>query len=79
MSRPLRMEYPGACHAMNRRDRREPVSLRSDDYLSFPYVLQEGSLTRNVRTGPSCLMPRNVHLRAQIPDGALSRLLSAAV
>ena len=45
MSRPLRMEYPGArYHVMNRGRRRESILLGGDDYLSFLRVLEEGSV-----------------------------------
>jgi putative transposase len=76
MSRPLRIEYPGAWyHAMNRGRRRESIFLGGDDYLRFLQVLQEGSLMWNVRIAAFCLMPNHYHLLVQTPDGNLSRFM----
>ena len=45
MSRPLRMEYPGAWyHAMNRRSLRESIFLGGDDHLSFRHVSERGAI-----------------------------------
>jgi hypothetical protein len=44
MSRPLRIEYPGAWyHVMNRGRRSEKIFLSSEDYEEFITVLQESS------------------------------------
>lgn len=76
MSRPLRIEYPGAWyHAMNRGRRREPIFLGRDDYLRFLHVLEEGSVMWNVRIAAFCLMPNHYHLLVQTPDGNLSRFM----
>jgi putative transposase len=76
MSRPLRIEYPGAWyHAMNRGRRRESIFLGSDDYLSFLQVLEEGAVMWNVLIAAFCLMPNHYHLLVQTPDGNLSRFM----
>ncbi|MFH1116082.1 MAG: transposase [Pseudomonadota bacterium] len=76
MSRPLRIEYPGAWyHTMNRGRRREPIFLGSDDYLSFLQVLQEGTVMWNVSVAAFCLMPNHYHLMVHTPDGNLSRFM----
>ena len=76
MSRPLRIEYPGAWyHAMNRGRRRESIFLGDDDYLRLLHVLEEGSVMWNVRIAAFCLMPNHYHLLLQTPDGNLSRFM----
>ena len=70
MSRPLRIEYPGAWyHVMNRGRRSESIFLGGDDYLSFLRVLEEGSVMWNVRIAAFCLMPNHYHLLLQTPQG----------
>ena len=76
MSRPLRIEYPGAWyHAINRGRRREPIFLGSNDYLSFLKVLEEGSVMGNVRIAAFCLMPNHYHILLHTPGGNLSRFM----
>ena len=76
MSRPLRIEYPGAWyHAMNRGTRSESIFLGSDDYLRFLHVLEDGSVMWNVRIAAFCMMPNHYHLLVQTPDANLSRFM----
>jgi len=76
MSRPLRIEYPGAWyHVMNRGRRREDIFLTSHDYEEFIRVLQEASEQWNLRVSAYCLMPNHYHLLVQTPDGNLSRCM----
>ncbi|MBM3301751.1 MAG: transposase [Deltaproteobacteria bacterium] len=76
MSRPLRIEYPGAWyHAMNRGRRHESIFLGSDDYLRFLNVLPEGSVMWNVRLAAFCLMRNHYRLMLRTPQGNLSRFM----
>ncbi len=74
MSRPLRIEYPGAWyHVMNRGRRRENIFLDRADYESFIKVLQETSEGWNLKIAAYCLMSNHYHLLVQTPDGNISR------
>ena len=56
MSRPLRIEFPGAWyHVMNRGRRRERVYEDDADYLGFVALLQEAAALWDVRIGAFCL------------------------
>ena len=76
MSRPLRIEYPGAWyHVMNRGRRREKIFLSRADYELFINVLQETSEAWNLQVSAYCLMPNHYHLLVQTHDGNLSRCM----
>ena len=76
MSRPLRIEYPGAWyHVMNRGRRGESVFRREKDYLTFIELLKETVEMWNLRVGAYCLMPNHYHLLIQTPDANLSRCM----
>jgi putative transposase len=76
MSRPVRIQYPGAWyHVMNRGRRREVIFAEREDFRRFLELLQEGSIMWNVRIAAFCLMPNHYHLLAQTPDGNLSRFM----
>ena len=76
MSRPLRIEYPGACyHIMNRGRRSESIFLDETDYLLFIDLLIEISEMWNLQITAYCLMPDHYHLLVQTPDGNLSRCM----
>ena len=76
MSRPLRIEYPGAWyHVMNRGRRREVIFPGPEDYQRFVELLQEGSSMWGVRIAAYCLMPNHYHLLVQTPDANLSRFM----
>lgn len=76
MSRPLRIEYPGAWyHVMNRGRRKEDIFLDQDDYSQFLEVLKEASRMWNLRVSAYCLMSNHYHLLIQTPDGNLSRCM----
>ncbi len=65
MSRPLRIEFPGAWyHVMNRGRRRERVYEDDADYLGFVALLQEAPGLWDVRIGAFCLMANHYHLFA---------------
>ena len=76
MSRPLRIEYPGAWyHVMNRNRgrRREKIFLADADRGGFIKVLRETAELWNCRISAYCLMSNHYHLLVQTPDGNLSR------
>lgn len=74
MSRPLRIQYPGAWyHVMNRGRRREKIFRSRDDYETFIHVLQEASEAWNLKISAYCLMFNHYHLLVQTPDGNISR------
>lgn len=76
MSRPLRIEYPGAWyHVMNRGRRREQVFSTARDYEVFLAVLQETAELLNLKVAAYCLMPSHYHLLLHTPDGNLSRCM----
>ena len=76
MSRPLRIEYPGAWyHVMNRGRRGESVFRREKDYLTFIELLKDTLEMWNLRVGAYCLMPNHYHLLIQTPDANLSRCM----
>ena len=76
MSRPLRIEYPGAWyHVMNRGRRREQICQDEEDYRLFLEVLQDTAKMWNLKVAAYCLMSNHYHLLVQTPDGNLSRCM----
>ena len=76
MSRPLRIQYPGAWyHIMNRGRRREVIFPKKEDYLAFIEVLKETVSLWNIKIAAYCLMPNHYHLLLQTPVGNLSRCM----
>ena len=76
MSRPLRIEYPGAWyHAMNRGRRQEDIFTERNDYRLFIEVLKESAELFNVKIAAYCLVPNHYHLLLHTPDGNLSRCM----
>ncbi len=76
MSRPLRIEYPGAWyHVMNRGRRRQKIFMSRGDYESFIKVLQETSDGWGLEVSAYCLMSNHYHLLVHSPDGNLSRCM----
>lgn len=74
MSRPLRIEYPGAWyHVMNRGRRSETIFFEQKDYHRFIDLLIESCELWNIRISAYCLIPNHYHLLIQTPDGNLSR------
>ncbi len=63
MSRPLRLEYPGAWyHVMNRGRMSEKIFFSDTDRETFLNVLQEAFELWNMRISAYCLMPNHYHL-----------------
>jgi putative transposase len=76
MSRPLRIEYPGAWyHIMNHGRRDERIFQDSRDYDRFVDLLKESSELWNLRVSAYCLMPNHYHLLVQTPDANISRCM----
>ncbi|MEW6186019.1 MAG: transposase [Thermodesulfobacteriota bacterium] len=76
MSRPLRIEYPGAWyHVMNRGRRKEEVFHGKNDYAQFIDILKESAQLWKLRIVAYCLMPNHYHLLLQTPEANLSRCL----
>ncbi|MEN8136428.1 MAG: transposase, partial [Thermodesulfobacteriota bacterium] len=76
MSRPLRIEYPGAWyHVMNRGRRRENIFLNPRDYETFIKVLHEADEGWNIKISAYCLMSNHYHLLVHTPDGNISRCM----
>ena len=76
MSRPLRIEYPGAWyHVMNRGRRSEKIFVKNQDYRVFIDLLIEASELWNVNVSAYSLMPNHYHLLINTPEGNLSRFM----
>ena len=76
MSRPLRIEYPGAWyHVMNRGRRSEVTFPEHKDYYRFTELLIESCKLWNICISAYCLMPNHYHLLIHTPDGNLSRCM----
>jgi len=57
MSRPLRIEYPGACyHVMNRAIRGHAAFLTDDDYKGYLALLEDAWRRWDIRAFSYCLM-----------------------
>ena len=76
MSRPLRIEYPGAWyHVMNRGRRSEQIYLYKNDYQIFIDLLKEACELWKVNISAYSLMSNHYHLLINTPDGNLSRFM----
>lgn len=74
MSRPLRIEYPGAWyHIMSRGRRSEKIFYDRQDYQSFVGLLGEASEMWNIRVAAYCLMTNHYHILVQTPDANIAR------
>jgi REP element-mobilizing transposase RayT len=61
MSRPLRIEYPGAWYyVINRGGRSEDIFRDKKDYDRFVELVKESSDMWNVRIAAYCLMPKPI-------------------
>ena len=76
MSRPLRIEFPGAWyHVMNRGRRSETIFSEKADYSEFLDLLIEISGIWNANIAAYCLMPNHYHVLLQTPGGNISRCM----
>lgn len=73
MPRPLRIDYPGACHhVMNRGARKENIFLDNSSRIGFLSRLAEVADRYAVRIHGYVLMPNHYHLMAESTRGLLS-------
>jgi putative transposase len=73
MSRPLRLEFPGAFyHITSRGDGREAIYLRDADFQGFIDLLGEVCQRCNWYCHAYCLMTNHYHLVIETPDGNLA-------
>ena len=76
MSRPLRIQYPGAWyHVMNRGRRGDSIFVDENDYMAFIDILQESVGLWKVNIAAYCLMSNHYHLLIQTPKANLSRCM----
>ena len=76
MSRPLRIDYPGAWHhVMNRARKGYELFHDREDYELFLSLLKEASDMFNLSIAAYCLMPNHYHLLVKSYDGNLSRCM----
>ena len=76
MSRPLRIEYPGAWHhVMNRGRHKEKIFLKDSDYQYFITLLKDTSELFHIGITAYCLMCNHYHLLIHTPEGNLSRCM----
>jgi len=76
MSRPLRIEYPGAYyHVMNRGRGRQKTYRGLLDYQRFLNLLDETCGMWGVRVHAFSLLPNHYHLLLETPQGNLSRVI----
>lgn len=76
MSRPLRIEYPGAVyHVMNRGNSRQKTFLSKEDYRTFLNTLSETHDLWGIDVFAFCLMENHYHLCLRTPQGNLSRIM----
>ncbi|HCX33555.1 MAG TPA: addiction module toxin RelE [Rhodocyclaceae bacterium] len=74
MSRPLRIEFPGALyHVTSRGDRREDIFEDDEDRSAFLSILGQVAQRFNWVCCAYCLMGNHYHLLVRTPDGNLSR------
>jgi putative transposase len=76
MSRPLRIEFPGAVyHVTARGDRREPIFLDDGDRESLLRVLGQALDRFDAQVLSYCLMGNHYHFVLHTRQGNLSRLM----
>ena len=80
MTRPLRIEYPGAIyHIFSRGNERKDIFRLESDYELFLEILDDTSQRYNFLIHAYCLMPNHFHMLIETPDAnlcdAMKRLL----
>ena len=74
MTRPLRIQYPGAWyHVMNRGASGQRIFLDENDRKDFLNLLGETSEMFNIQIHAYCLLDNHYHLVIHIPQGNISR------
>ncbi|MFQ6094481.1 MAG: helix-turn-helix domain-containing protein [bacterium] len=76
MSRPLRIEFPGAYyHVMNRGLTGQAVFISQSDFEDFMFLLEDATERWQIRVLSYCLMTTHYHLALQTPLGNLQRVM----
>lgn len=76
MSRPLRIEFPGAWyHVMNRGRRGERIYADEPDFQAFVDLIKDASQMWQVKVSSYCLMSNHYHMLITTPLGNLSRFM----
>ena len=76
MSRPLRIEFPGAIyHVTSRGDRREPIFLDDEDRRALLEVVAQAMQRFDAQALAYCLMGNHYHFVLQTHLANLSRLM----
>lgn len=76
MSRPLRVEYPGAWyHVLNRGRRREEIFFDDGDRKIFFKAIEEATCLYKLEVHCYSLMSNHYHLLVRTPEGNLSRIM----
>ena len=76
MTRPIRVEYPGAVYHVTARGNERRRTFRDDeDRRLFLATLAEGVKQSGLRVHGYCLMPNHYHLLVETPRGNLSRAI----
>lgn len=76
MSRPLRIEYPGALyHITSRGNRRAQIFTDDEDHKAFLNILVEVNRRFETRCHAYCLMGNHYHLLMETPRGNISRAM----
>ncbi len=74
MTRPIRLEFPGALyHITSRGDRREDIYENDGDRRRFLLILDDVCRTHNWVCHAYCLMSNHYHLLIETPDANLSK------
>lgn len=77
MSRPVRVEFPGASyHVMSRGNERKTIFHSVKDYQLFLRALNQMVVLFEVRLQCYCFMPNHFHLAITTPRGNLSQAMS---
>jgi REP element-mobilizing transposase RayT len=76
MSRPLRIEYPGAFyHVINRGLERREIFRTKQDYEYFLSLLSQTHQKYGLVIHSYCLMPNHYHIYLETPHGHLSKIM----
>ena len=79
MSRPLRIQYPGALyHVMNRGTARQPTFTDDSDCQAFLDTVAEAFRLWGIEVSAYSLMGNHYHLCLRTPKGNLSRVMRHA-
>ncbi len=74
MSRPLRLEYPGALyHVTSRGNAQAPIFLNDEDRKQFVRLLKDEVIQQGWICFAWCLMDNHYHFLIETPEGNLSR------